>query len=368
MPILPLFIVSLGGKGAMIGLIGGLSICVPTLFLILSGFWSDRVGKRKPFVAAGYFTSSIMKLGLAFSTLWQHVLILWPLERIGKGLRTPPRDAMLAASVPTKERGRIFGIHRAMDTAGAIGGSLLAVLLFLHFGPDYKTIIFVAALIGSTALIPLIRVKEKRRKGFPSPLRLSMKGLPSSFRKYVFIATLFALGNFTYMFFILRARMLPVFVGVQPIVLALLLYVWFNVIYTTFAIPSGILSDRVGRVPVLITSYFTFGLTCLGFLLFKSFPAFILIFALYGVFYAFLEGNQRALASDLVTEHTRATALGVFHAAIGLAALPASIIAGFLWTIMPEATFVYGAAVAFVSALVLLAFRSSIERRQARLG
>jgi MFS family permease len=365
MPILPLFIESLGGSGIVIGLIGGLSICIASLLKILSGFWSDRVGRRKPFVVAGYSTSSVSKLGMAFSTAWHHVLILQPLERVGKGLRTAPRDAILAASAPRKGRGRIFGIHRAMDSAGAIVGSLLAVLLFWHFGLRYETIILAAALIGFTALIPLIRVREKRRKGILSPFRLSMKELPSSFRKYVAIATFFAFGNFTYMFFILMAKeTLPTFAGIAPIVLALMLYAWFNVVYTTFAIPGGILSDRVGRTPVLIAGYLTFGLACLGFLIFSSLPAFILIFAIYGLSYAFLVGNQRALASDLVDERTRATALGVFHAAISLAALPASLIAGLLWEVIaPEMAFVYGATIAFVSAIMLIALRRSIERR-----
>lgn len=358
MPILPLFIESLGGAGIVIGLIGGLSVCIASLLKVLSGFWSDKVGRRKPFVAAGYSTSSVSKLGIAFSTAWQHVLVLQPLERVGKGLRTAPRDAILAASTPRKGRGKIFGIHRAMDSAGAIVGSSLAVLLFWHFGLRYETIILAAALIGFTALIPLIKVREEKREGVSSPFKLSMKGLPSSFRKYVAIATLFAFGNFTYMFFILMAQ------RTLSTVLALLLYAWFNVIYTTFAIPGGILSDRVGRTPTLIAGYLTFGLACLGFLIFSSLPAFILIFALYGLSYAFLEGNQRALASDLVDERTRATALGVFHAAISLVALPASLIAGFLWEIIaPEMAFVYGATVAFVSVIMLIAFRRFVERR-----
>ncbi|RLI89306.1 MAG: MFS transporter [Candidatus Altiarchaeales archaeon] len=352
-PLLPMFIVALGGSGLVVGIIGGLGDSITSILTVLSGYLSDRSGERKPFVFSGYGISSIAKLLLAFSTHWGHVLILRPLERTGKGLRTAPRDAIIAES-ERGVRGRAFGIHRAMDTSGAIIGSVLAFILLWFLGMRFETIFLLAGFIGLLALIPLFYVRERRREPKKLTLKIGLGALPREFRVFLLIVTVFALGNFTYMFFILRAQ--ESFPDPRmAIALPVLLYVWFNIVYTIFSIPAGILSDRIGRKNVLIMGYGIFGITCLGFALFESFHVLIILFGLYGLFFALVDGTQRAFASDLITEDLRGTALGTFHTAIAFATLPASVIAGSLYQYFsPEATFFYGAGIAFLSAILFL--------------
>nr|QNO51406.1 hypothetical protein PFCPEAIJ_00007 [Methanosarcinales archaeon ANME-1 ERB6] len=368
MPILPMFITALGGVW-IVGLIGGLRDSISSILKVFSGFWSDRTGKRKVFVSSGYLTSAIFKLFLAFSQVWPHVLVFASGERVGKGLRTAPRDAIIADSMP-EARGKGFGIHRALDTSGAIAGSVIVLLLLLFFWFDleqiayqigfYKSVIFIAAIVAFFSLVPLYFVKEGKREPQEIRLQISLKKLPKQLKLFIVVATLFALANFTYMFFILKAMdaFMPIMPVKESIALAILLYVLFNTFYALLAIPFGTLSDRIGMRKVLIFGYFLFSVTCLGFAFFDSLAAFIILFPLYGVVYAMIDGNQRAFVSDLSTEELRATALGSFHTMIGLVALPASLTAGILWqTISPNATFVYGSVISFSAVILFLIFR-----------
>ncbi|KAA0000091.1 MAG: MFS transporter [Thermoplasmata archaeon] len=349
MPILPMFITALGGSAIIVGLIGGLRDSISSILKVFSGYWSDRIGKRKVFVSCGYLLSGVFKLFLAFSKIWQHILISASLERIGKGLRTAPRDAIIADSMP-EERGKGFGIHRALDTSGAILGSIIAFLLFWLFGFSFNTIIFSAATLVFLSLIPLYFVKEKKRKPQDINFKIGLKNLPYHLKLFILISSLFALANFSYMFFILRAQE----VFTDKLSMPILLYVLFNIFYALFAIPFGKLSDKIGRKKVIGFGYLLFSLTSLGFAFFNSLMAFIILFALYGIVYAIVDGNQRAYVSDLSPERLRATALGTFHTVIGLASLPSSLIAGFLWQINPSATFIYGAAISIFSAISII--------------
>lgn len=352
LPLLPMFITALGGTGLIIGLIGGLADSISSLLKVFSGYWSDRKGKRLPFVFGGYGLSSISKILLSFSTLWQHAVIFVSLERVGKGLRTAPRDAIIAES-SEGERGKAFGIHRAMDTSGAVIGSAIAFILIYYLGLNLETLILSAGIIGFFALVPLLFVKEKKKKPVVSSLRIGLKSLPKDFRIFVIIATIFALGNFTYMFFILKSQS-AFFDPKMAIAMPILLYVWFNVVYAIFSIPAGILSDRIGRKKVLTFGYGLFAVTCAGFMFSNSLVLFIIFFAFYGVVYALIDGNQRAYASDLISDDLRGTGLGTFHTAIGLVALPASLIAGVLWEYVdPNVTFIYGAVMGILAAILL---------------
>jgi len=353
MPILPMFIASLGGAGLAIGLIGGLRDSISSILKVLCGFLSDKTGKRKIFVFSGYLTSSVFKLLLGFSRTWQHILIFAGLERVGKGMRTAARDAILADSMP-KERGRGFGIHRAFDTSGAIAGAIVVLLAFWLLGFDFKAIILFAAVISFLSLIPLRFVKENKKETRCPALKIGLKRLSKPLKLFILISSIFAVGNFSYMFFILRAQQF--FTGKLSIVVPLFLYILFNIFYAVFAVPAGILSDKVGRKNVIVFGYLLFSLTSLGFAFSNSLTAFIVLFAFYGIVYAIIDGNQRALVSDLSSKDLRATALGTFHAATGLAALPASLIAGFLWQINPNITFIYGSVASAVSVILLFRF------------
>lgn len=355
-PILPLFITSIGGGGLAVGLIGGFGESVASILKVFSGYWSDRLGRRKALVASGYATSSMSKLFFPFIPSWSYLLLLKPLERVGKGLRTAPRDAIIADSVSTEVRGRGFGLHRTLDTSGALLGSVLAFIFFWFLGWGFRTIFLIAAGIAFLALVPLIFVKEVKTEPKLVSLSIGLKGLGRPLKLFILTATIFALGNFSYMFFILRAQdaFRPLFPERLATAIPILLYALFNVSYALLSTPIGVLSDRIGRRRVLAAGYSLFGLTCLGFSIANSLISFIALFLLYGIFHAFVEGVQRAFASDLASKGLRGTALGTFHTSIGLTALPANAIAGLLWDIDPKITFVYGAIAGLITSGLLI--------------
>ncbi len=362
--ILPMFILSLGGAGMAVGLIGGLGDSVAGILKVFSGYWSDKVGRRKPFVFWGYLTSSIAKLFFPLSQSWLTLLFLRPIERIGRGLRTAPRDALIASSSKGEVRGKAFGIHRAADTSGAVLGAALALILYFFLKFDFKPILLISAIIAFFALIPLFSVREEaRRPKEDIAFRISLKNLPIGFKKYLLAATIFALANFTYMFFILKARV--VFgdrFPQRPATIPIILYIWFNIIYALFSIPGGMLSDRIGRKRVILLGYLFYTLTCLGFAFSSSLISFTILFALYGIFFALIEANQRAYASDFVKEKLRGTALGTFHSMVSLVMLPSGLIAGFLWNLDSSLPFIYGAALSLIAILILTFFLKTEER------
>lgn len=350
MAVLPGFIALLGGGGLGVGLIGGVEEGTKSILSIFAGHWSDRCGRRRPLVIGGYTVATLAKLGLYLSATWGQILGLRLLDRAGKGLRTAPRDALIADSA-LKNRGLNFGFHRAMDSLGAVLGTVLAYLLYRLLAFDLQRIILLGGLIGLLALIPLLGVRERAAEPRRRPLLLGLRGLSPAFKLNLLAMALFASANLSYMFFWLKAS--RAFSGSLAIEVPLILYALFNLSYTALSLPAGALSDRVGRRGVLLGGYLLFIPVAWGFIWASSFVAFALFFLALGAVYALVEGNQRALAADLAAREERGLALGAFHLGVGLAALLGNGIAGLIWQLLsPEAAFIYGGATALLAALL----------------
>ena len=355
MPILPMFLESLGATGMIVGLTGGLRDSIESILKVFCGYWSDKTGKRKIFVYSGYGVSVVFKLLLGLSRTWHAALAFASAERIGKGLRTAARDAIIAESITNNNRGKGFGIHRGLDTAGAILGSSVSFVLLWFAGMEIRTIIIVAGVVGLFALIPIRFVKEPSVEKHNKSLKISLAILPAPLKLFILVSGIFALGNFSYMFFVMHAQQL--FTGKSSIAAPILLYILYNIFYSVFSVPFGSISDRIGRPPVIIFGFALFAAVSFGFAFADSLWLFIILFALYGVVFAAVDGTQRALVSDLAAANLKATALGTFHTVTGLAALPASLIAGFLWQrFSPAATFAFGGTMAIIAVVVFLIF------------
>ena len=361
-PLIPLYLVSVLGTGAsVVGICEGAAETTASLIKAFSGYWSDRLKRRKPFVFVGYSLSAITKPLFALAGAWPLVLTVRMIERVGKGIRSAPRDAIVAESVDRSVRGKAYGFHRAMDGLGSVLGAFLAFILLSTTNSDYARIFLLAGIPGIAAVLFILFIKEPEgREGQQiktTSMRVSFKALPANLRLLIVASSVFYLGHFGYAFLLLRARD----IGLTDQT-AILLYVLFYVVYVIAAIPAGMLSDRVGRKPVLMASYLIFAIVSLGLIFTDSLHSVLPFFAIYGMSFAMFDSVQRAYVVDFAPEHLRATALGTFHAAVGLVALPGGYIAGMLWdTIGPEATFVYGLTLAVISSLLLLSVKPARE-------
>ncbi|MGA7800117.1 MAG: MFS transporter [Gammaproteobacteria bacterium] len=355
LPLLPLLITQLGGGGFIVGMISGVSDSVASVLKLYSGHLSDRTRYRKGFLFVGYLVSSAAKLLFAFAASWPQVLGLRVAERFGKGVRSAPRDALLAASTSQAGRGRGFGIHRAMDSAGAVLGTGIAFVMYWNLNLRFEHIFMVAGGIGFLSLVPLLFVREPQRdRSTAAPAAMAFKHLSPRLRRFTVVAFLFALANFSYMFFVLRSE--SAFSGKLAVGVPIALYGLYNLSFTLFALPAGILSDRIGRRNVLLIGYGVFALVCIGFMGAHSLGAFTILFVLFGLSYALVEATERAYVSDLADPGRRGTALGTYHMATSIAALPSGLLAGALWDLHPAYTFLYGAVLSG-AAMVLLKVR-----------
>jgi len=364
--LLPLFLRNvLKAPFTVIGLIGGLSESVDAIFRIFSGWFSDRIGKRKPLAVLGYIISTLAKPFMYLASTWGGVLAIRFSDRIGKGIRTSPRDALVAASVSAEERGKGFGLHRAMDTFGAVLGlAIAAIIVYLVQSgglelslKTYQWLVLVGVVPAVLAvLVLLIFVRERQRKPLPGDIGSQMGfkgvgGFDTRFKLFLAFMAVFTLGNSSDFFVILRAQNLG-----SSVIYVVLMLVLFNATYTAVSLPAGMLSDRVGRRRVIALGWGVYALVYLGFALSSELWQVWLLFACYGVYYGIVEGVARAFVADLVAEEKRGTAYGLYHGVVGLTLLPASLIAGWLWqAYSPAAPFYFGAGLAFLAMLGIMA-------------
>ena len=367
--LVPLFLANvLGVRIGVIGLIEGIAETTASLLKVSSGWLSDRSGGRKWLTVTGYALSTLAKPFLYLASTWTWVLGVRFADRVGKGIRTAPRDALIADSIDQRNRGLAFGLHRAGDAAGALVGLIIAfVAVWAVQGGSlaltrvaFQGAILISIFPATLAVLVLalgardVLVTGERRR---SP-DLSLRGFDARFKSFLLITVVFTLGNSSDAFLILRAQER----GLSVLgVLALL--VTFNLVYTLVSSPAGALSDRVGRRQLIAGGWLAYGFIYLGFALAGAAWQVWLLFALYGVYYGVAEGASKAMVADLVFPEQRGTAYGAYNAAVGLAAFPASLIAGLLWQgirgwegLGPRAPFVFGAAMALI-AVVLLVWR-----------
>ncbi len=361
-PLVPIFLTTvLGAPVAAVGLIEGLAESTASIVKIFSGWWSDRVGRRLPLVVAGYGLGAFGKLLLAVAFGWPVVLLARFVDRFGKGFRGSPRDALIAESAPADQRGRAFGFHRSLDTAGAVIGPLLGLVLVAFLHNRLRLVFALAVVPGFLSLFALARVKATRRAEQPGnarPPALSVRGFDQRLQLFLLASLVFSLGNSSDVFLVLRAKNL----GLSTTA-AVLAYALYNFVYMGASLPAGIISDRRGRRVVFIAGLIVFALVYAGLAManrgFQVWP----LFAVYGLYIALTDGVGKALITDLAPAERRATALGAYGMLTGIAALLASVVAGLLWDrINPAAPFVLGAASAVLGILLLLASVSGRPR------
>ena len=355
-PLVPFFLtLKLGASAELLGLIEGIAESVASLLKIFAGYISDRLRNRKGLTIVGYAASAVGKLLLVVAHAWGLVLGARVVDRLGKGIRTAPRDALIADSSAESKRGTAFGLHRALDSGGAVVGVWLAYFFFTSLAKGEYTPVFLWAVVPAVIGIVLLffvreaRPKEGKQAQLPS---LRWNVLPRKLKLFLMVALIFTLGNSSNTFLLLRADKL----GFTPAT-AILLYLVYNVVYAVVSYPAGRLSDKIGRKRLLVAGYAFYGLVYLGFALVNA-PeqAWVLwlLFGLYGLYIGFTDGVEKALVSDLAPANVRATAIGLHATIVGIGLFPASFIAGQLWDrIGPAAAFYFGGGTGILAAIGL---------------
>ena len=367
-PLVPLFLSNvLGVNKSIIGLIEGIAESTASLLKVFSGWFSDRIGNRKWLMAAGYSISTLSRPIVSLATGWQHILGSRFMDRFGKGIRTAPRDAIIAESSEKTHLGRAFGLHRSMDTMGAVVGPALAFLLLGLFSNNYRMVFWLSMIPGTIAVLLIIFfITEKKKVSLPHSDRpkLTLKHFDWRFKFFVVIAAVFAIGNSSDVFLILRAQQ----VGV-PIVMIPVVYLLFNLVYSLSSIPAGIAADRFGKKRVILLGFILFAILYYGFAIAKDTTAIWVLFGFYGLFMGLTEGIQKAFLATIIPPDFKATAFGVYNSAVGIAMFPASLIGGWLWDhVSPSATFYFGSITAGLSAILFIVFITVVRRNSYELS
>lgn len=364
-PLLPVFLtVTLGASAAALGAIEGAAETTASLLKLASGWWSDRVRRRKPLVVFGYTLASLVRPLVSIAQSAGQVLVIRLTDRVGKGIRNAPRDALIAESVHPSIRGRAFGFHRAADHAGGVVGPLVAFALLQWWGFEMRTVFWLALIPGVFAVATVAAFV--REANTPPPPRSENvpgagsalaapagNGLPGSFWAYLGVVLVFTLGNSTDAFLLLRANQLGV-----PVTLVPILWATLHLVKSLASTHGGALSDRIGRGPTLIAGWAVYALVYLGFALASAQWHVWALFVAYGAYFALTEGTERALVADFVPAARRGTAFGWFHLTVGLGMLPASVLFGFVWDRWgAPAAFTLGAVLATLAAAGMAVMR-----------
>ena len=356
---LPLFLANvLGVRTTVIGLIEGIAESTSTLLKLVSGHLSDRIGHKKALALWGYGLSNFTKPLLYFATSWGLVLLVRFLDRVGKGIRTAPRDALIADVTAPEMRGRAFGFNKAMDKAGAVIGLLVAAAVIYLSQQDtvaltrdsYQWLVLLAIVPGLAAVGVMAKWVEEQPKPLKSGLSLTWSQMDGRFWAFIAVLTIFTLGNSSDAFLMLRAQTL----GLSTVEIFLVVAL-FNLVVTLTSTKGGALSDTLGRRGLIVSGWLIYALIYLGFAFASAWWHVWILYAGYGLYYGAFLGASSALIADLVPDYLRGTAYGIFNAALGVVAFPASLLAGLLWDWYgPVAPFVAGGALALLATIGLL--------------
>jgi MFS family permease len=366
-PLLPVFLsLTLGASPAAIGLIEGAAESVSSLLKLFAGYFSDRLGKRKAIVVVGYSLANLMRPLLAFTTNWYQVLAIRLADRVGKGIRTAPRDAMIADSVPVEQRGIAFGFHRAMDNSGAVIGPLICYLLVFLIAANRNaptahdfTRIFLWASIPALGAVPVAAffLRESKRKapgndtGATEPLQLSLRGFDGNFKRFLFLVALFTLSNSSDAFLLLRAQTAGVSVVTLP-----LLWAALHASKVLSSLLGGDLSDRLSRRRLIVAGWTLYAAVYAGFAFVSQGISVWILFLIYGIYFGLTEGVEKAIVADMVRPDQRGTAFGLYNLAFSITVLPASLVMGAVWKWRgPTTAFLMSAVLGGTAALLLLA-------------
>jgi MFS family permease len=351
--VMPLFLMSIGASKTTLALIEGIAESTASLLKALSGFWSDKIGKNKPFMIIGYGITALVTPVYALVITPLQVLFFRFLERAGKGLRTAPRDSLISGSIHKNEAGKSFGFHKAMDNSGAIVGPLIAFVLLTIFPVHYDYIFIIATIPAILGVLTIILfIKEKRATATTSENGISFRQLPKKYYFFLVIIIVFSLGNSTDALLLVKTSETGINQAYIPFI-----YMIFNTVSVILAIPAGKLSDKIGREKLIIIGFLVYSVVYYFFGAFNNIKVFVFLFIMYGFYSALTDSCQKAMISDLVGKEVKGTGFGIYHAVLGITLLPASIIAGLLYDkVNTSAPFYFGSAMALFASVLMFIF------------